>query len=109
MKKRAYQLILTTCPDTRSARRVARALVEERLAACVNIVPIAQSIYRWRGKIESARERLLVIKSERRAYRAIERRVRALHPYELPEIIAVPVVAGHRRYLAWISNPDKAQ
>lgn len=109
MKKPAYQLILTTCPDLRSARRVARALVEERLAACVNILPIEQSIYRWRGKIESARERLLVIKSERRAYHAIERRVRTLHPYELPEIIAVPLVAGHRRYLAWISNPDKAQ
>lgn len=109
MKKRAYQLLLTTCPDLRSARRLARALVEERLAACVNILPIEQSIYRWRGKIESARERLLVIKSERRVYRALERRVRALHPYELPEIIAVPVVAGHRRYLAWISNPDKVQ
>ncbi len=107
MARLRYQLVLTTCPDAKTARRLARALVGERLAACVNIVPIEQSVYRWKGRIESARERLLVIKSERRAYAAIERRLRALHPYELPEIIAVPIAAGLGAYLAWISRPDK--
>lgn len=107
MAQPRYQLVLTTCPDAKTARRLARALVSERLAACVNIVPIEQSVYRWKGRIESARERLLVVKSERRAYAAIERAVRALHPYELPEIIAVPIVAGFGPYLAWISRPDK--
>ncbi len=106
MPKPRYQLVLTTCPNTRTARRLARALVGERLAACVNILPVEQSVYRWKGRIESARERLLVIKAERRAYAAIEKRLRALHPYELPEIIAVPIIAGLRAYLGWISRPD---
>jgi periplasmic divalent cation tolerance protein len=101
-----YQLVLTTCPDAKVARRLAQALVSEGLAACVNILPVELSVYRWQGRIESARERLLVIKSERRAYAAIEKRLRALHPYELPEIIAVPIVAGLRAYLGWLSRPD---
>ncbi len=99
--------MLTTCPNRRAAQRIARALVEERLAACVNIIPVAQSLYRWRGKIESARELLLIIKSPRRAYAKLEKRLRALHPYELPEVIAVPITSGYRPYLAWIANPDK--
>jgi periplasmic divalent cation tolerance protein len=101
------QLVLTTCPSLRVARRLARALVAERLAACVNILPIAQSVYRWKGKIESARELLLVIKSRVQDYRALERRLRALHPYELPEVVAVPIAGGDGRYLAWIADPDK--
>jgi periplasmic divalent cation tolerance protein len=103
----SIQLVLTTCPSPRVAKRVARALVEERLAACVNILPIAQSVYRWRGKVESAREWLLVMKTRVRDYAALERRLRALHPYELPEVVAVPVAAGFARYLAWINNPDR--
>jgi periplasmic divalent cation tolerance protein len=105
----ATQLVLTTCPNARVARRIARVLVEERLAACVNIVPLAQSVYRWRGKVESAREWLLVIKSRAAAYTALERRLRALHPYELPEVVAVPIAGGYARYLAWIVNPDKVE
>jgi periplasmic divalent cation tolerance protein len=107
MTKKTYQLILTTCPNVRSARRIARVLVEERLAACVNILPIAQSIYRWRGQVETAREFLLIIKSRGRDFPVIEKRLRRLHPYELPEIIAVPVADGYARYLSWIANPDK--
>ncbi len=106
MKTTPCQLVLTTCPNRRAANRIARALVGERLAACVNIVPIAQSVYRWRGKIESAPEFLLVIKSLRRVYKRLEARLRALHPYELPEVIAVPIAGGYRNYLAWIANPD---
>ena len=108
MKAKTCQLVLTTCPNRRAAQRIARTLVEERLAACVNIVPVAQSVYRWRGKIESAREFLLIIKSLKRAYAKLEKRLRALHPYELPEVIAVPITNGSRHYLAWIANPDKS-
>lgn len=107
MKRHEYQLILTTCPDMATAERVAQALVGERLAACVNIVPVAKSVYRWKGRVESAAEQLLIIKSMKRAFRAIQRRILELHPYELPEVIAVPVADGHPDYLAWIRDPDK--
>lgn len=108
MNTKTCQLVLTTCPNRRAASRLARTLVKERLAACVNIVPVAQSVYRWHGKIESAREFLLIIKSLKRAYTQLEKRLRALHPYELPEVIAVPITNGSRPYLAWIANPDKS-
>lgn len=107
MKRHEYQLVLTTCPDTEAAERVARALVQERLAACVNILPIAKSIYLWKGNVESAAEQLLIIKSMARAFRAIQKRILELHPYELPEVIAVPIANGLPDYLAWIRNPDK--
>jgi len=100
--------VLTTCPNQRAAQRIARTLVEERLAACVNIVPVAQSVYRWRGRVESAREFLLIIKSLKRGYTKLEKRLRALHPYELPEVIAVPIANGSHPYLAWLANPDKS-
>jgi periplasmic divalent cation tolerance protein len=105
---RRFRLVLSTCPDTDSAQRIAQALVSERLAACVNIVPIAQSIYRWRGKIESAAEQLLLIKSKARDFRAVMKRLQSLHPYELPEVLAVPIHDGSPGYLAWLANPDKS-
>lgn len=101
-----YQLVITTCPDAAAAERIARTLVNERLAACVNILPPMRSIYRWRGVVEDASEQLLIIKTVVRDYRDVESRVRALHPYELPEVIAVPIVAGSSAYLAWLENPD---
>jgi periplasmic divalent cation tolerance protein len=103
----SYQLVLTTCPDIELAQRMARTLVEERLAACVNILPPMQSVYRWRGQIESASEQLLVIKTRVDDYAAVQRRIQELHSYELPEIIAVPIVNGLPAYLAWIENPDR--
>lgn len=106
MKRDNYQLVLTTCPDAEVAERIARTLVTERLAACVNILPVAKSIYLWKGQVESAAEQLLVIKSLARTYRAIQKRVLELHPYELPEVIAVPIADGLSDYLAWIRNPD---
>jgi len=106
-KPHDYQLVLTTCPDAGAAQRLAHALVSERLAACVNILPVAQSVYLWKGKVESAAEQLLIIKSMSRAYRSIQKRILELHPYELPEVIAVPVTDGFPDYLSWIRHPDK--
>ena len=105
---RTLYVVLSTCPDMDSAQRIAHALVAERLAACVNIVPVAQSIYRWRGKIESASEQLLIIKGRVRDFRTLEKRLRALHPYELPELLAVPINDGSRPYLAWLADPDRS-
>ena len=107
MKRHEYQLVLTTCPDVETGERLAHALVSERLAACVNILPVAKSVYLWKGRVESAAEQLLVIKSMVRAYRAIQNRLLELHPYELPEVITVPVTGGFADYLAWIRDPDK--
>ncbi|UCH52295.1 MAG: divalent-cation tolerance protein CutA [Pseudomonadota bacterium] len=104
---RRFQLVLSTCPDADVAKRIAHTVVAEGLAACVNIVSVAQSIYRWQGKIESASEQLLLMKAQARDFRALEQRIKALHPYELPEIIAVGIDNGSKGYLAWLANPDK--
>ena len=101
-----FQIVLTTCPDKVSAERIAHALVEEGLAACVNVLPPMHSIYRWKGKIEQATEQLLVIKSTVARFPAIRERIQALHPYELPEIIAVPIADGLPGYLAWLNHPE---
>lgn len=107
MSQNLFQIVLTTCPDKAVAERIAQALVEEGLAACVNILPPMQSLYRWKGKIEQASEQLLIIKSSSARFPAIRERIQALHPYELPEIIAVPIADGLPGYLAWLNNPDK--
>ena len=90
-----------------SAEKIARTLVSERLAACVNILPMMRSSYIWKGKIATTDEHLLLIKAPAGRYKAIEERVQMLHPYELPEIIAVPIQAGSNDYLSWLENPDK--
>ena len=95
-------ICLTTCPDRDAADHIAAALVEERLAACVNIVPGLHSVYRWQGAVEHAGEVLLLIKTTRARYAALETAIRARHPYELPEIVAVPVTQGLPGYLDWI-------
>lgn len=102
-------VVLVTCESARQARRIGRALVEQRLAACANIfqVPV-WSIYRWKGKIESARECLVVLKTSRKRFTAVQRAVRRLHSYEVPEIIALPIAAGSREYLSWISESLRA-
>lgn len=101
-----HQIVLTTCPTAEIAEEIAKVLVGEGLAACVNILPPMRSVYTWRGTMESATEHLLLIKSQTRRYPAIQDRIRALHPYELPEIIAVPVTQGLPEYLAWLNNPE---
>jgi periplasmic divalent cation tolerance protein len=98
-------LILVTCASAAEARRIATALVKMRLAACGNICGSSViSIYRWKGKVERAREVLLILKSTRRAFAKLEREVCRLHSYKIPEIIALPVVAGSRAYLEWINE-----
>lgn len=98
-------VVLATCGSVKEARRIARALVEGGLAACVNIVqgPV-ESIYRWKGRVESAKERLVVIKTSRSRFAGVEREIRRLHSYQVPEIIALPVALGSRDYLAWMST-----
>ncbi len=97
-------LVLTTLPDEASATRLADALVENRAAACVNILAPCASVYRWQGKLESAKEVPLLIKTTHAAYPRLEKLVRELHPYELPEIIAVPVETGLPGYLKWMAQ-----
>jgi periplasmic divalent cation tolerance protein len=96
--------VLVTCPNRRVAETLARAVVEERLAACANVVPGLTSIYRWKGKICRDREVLVIMKTRRSRFQALARRVRALHPYSVPEIIALPVAVGSPAYLAWVAE-----
>jgi periplasmic divalent cation tolerance protein len=95
-------LVSTTCASAEEAQRLARMLVEERLAACVQIVPHVRSVYRWRGAVEESEEWLLLIKSRRDLFENMRRRLRAAHSYELPEIVALAVVDGEPEYLAWV-------
>ena len=98
-------LVLVTCASATEARRIARAVVEARLAACVNMLPGAvTSIYRWKGKVESARERLLLIKTSRKRLAKLQAVVERLHSYDVPEFIALPIAAGSRAYLAWLEE-----
>ena len=97
-------LVLTNCPDEESANAIALVLVEARLAACVNILPRVQSIYRWQGAVESATEIPLFIKSTATNYPALEAAIRDRHPYQVPEIIALPVERGLPAYLDWIAT-----
>jgi periplasmic divalent cation tolerance protein len=99
-----YQLILCTCPDKDSAEQLAHLLVNERLCACVNILPGISSIYWWQGQSSSAQEYLLLIKAHKDHYQAIEISIKAHHPYELPEIIAVSIENGLPEYLHWIDS-----
>ncbi len=99
-----YQIILCTCPDKDSAERLANLLVNEQLSACVNILPGISSIYWWQGQATSAQEYLLLIKAHKDHYQAIETSIKAHHPYELPEIIAVSIENGLPEYLHWINS-----
>lgn len=98
------EITFCTCPDQESAEKIARLLVERNLAACVNILPGLTSIYRWQGQIQSAQEHLLLIKSNKGCYQAVETALLENHPYELPEIIAIPVEHGLPEYLHWIDS-----
>lgn len=101
---RRYAVVLTTAGSEEVASRIARALVERRLAACVNILPGARSFYRWRGGVSDDPEVLLVVKTAEDLLPAVQRAVRELHTYELPEGILLPVQGGDPAYLAWLEE-----
>jgi len=100
-------LVLSTVGRAEDAERIARELVERRLAACVNVVPGVTSVYRWKGKVERDEERLLLIKTTGERLPALRETLIALHPYELPEAIAVPIEGGHQPYLDWLDDSVK--
>lgn len=97
-------LVLTNLPDRDAALRLARALVERRLAACVNVGAGCTSVYRWQGAVEEADEVPVLIKTRAARYPELEAAIQALHPYELPEIVAVPLVRGLPEYLEWVAE-----
>lgn len=97
-------LVFTSLPDHGSAMKLAQALVEQRLAACVNVLSGCTSVYRWQGAIEQAEEVPVLIKTRAARYAQVEAAIRKLHPYELPEVIAVPVTQGFPEYLLWVTE-----
>lgn len=99
-----YYLVLSTCPDSSSSRDIAAALIDGEAAACVNIVPGLRSVYRWQGSIVEDGEELLLIKTTAERYPVVEQTIQARHPYDVPEIIAVPLAAGLTAYLSWIEE-----
>jgi periplasmic divalent cation tolerance protein len=104
-------IVLCSCADLDAARRIANAVVEARLAACVSIVPAVESVYRWREKIERANETLLLIKTTSACFAPLQEKILALHSYDTPEIVALPIVTGLEKYLHWLDeqvlSPDR--
>ena len=97
-------VVLSTFANLEDARRVGRALVEERMAACVNVLPGVESIYRWEGRVESGSEVLVLLKTTQGQYPALEKRLRELHPYEVPEIVALPTQGVLAAYDTWVGG-----
>lgn len=104
MVKDQYILILTTFPDAESARQIGTQLVDLQIAACVNLLPPSQSIYRWQGKIENKTEVPVFIKTTQNNFLGVETRIREAHPGQIPEVIAIPIGQGSSDYLAWVSD-----
>jgi periplasmic divalent cation tolerance protein len=99
-----FVVVLVTVPDEQVASRIAQALVREKLAACVNVLPGVRSVYAWKGEICNEGELLCLVKTRREIYPWVRERVLALHPYEVPEIIALPLIEGSDTYLAWLRD-----
>lgn len=100
-------LVLTNVPDEATAHGIARRLVEDRLAACVNVLPAVHSIYRWQGAVEEACEVSMLIKTTKDRYEELQAAIEALHPYDVPEIIAIPLADGLPSYLRWVVSETK--
>lgn len=100
-----FYIVLVTCGSAAEARKIAETVAKKRLAACVSILAApVESVYRWKGKLEKSRERLLIIKTSKARLRALEREVLRLHSYETPEFIALPISSGSSKYLSWIAQ-----
>ncbi|WP_455368712.1 divalent-cation tolerance protein CutA [[Eubacterium] cellulosolvens] len=97
-------IVLVTCPDEESANKIAVSLIEKKLAACVNTTDNVESIFRWKGKIEKSSERLLIIKSKKRLLKKLIADVQQNHPYQLPEILALPIIGGSKAYIDWLND-----
>lgn len=109
MAKPAYLVVFITTSSYEEARKVADALVSQRKAACVNIVPKVNSLFRWKGKIEDAEESLLVVKTRAKLFPDVVNTVKGIHSYDVPEIIALPVVEGNPDYLKWVEEETGAR
>jgi periplasmic divalent cation tolerance protein len=103
-KKQSYIVVYVTVPSNDEAKRIAGSIIEHKLAACVNIVSGVQSFFRWQGTLDCAQESLLIIKTTRAKFLSLSRHVASVHSYEVPEIIALPVIAGNEAYLRWIDD-----
>lgn len=100
----SFVIIFSTFPKEEDAAESARILVEEKLVACVSLIPAIRSIYRWKGAVEDENEVLAIMKTTDKTVRKLQARLLELHPYEVPEIVAIPLVAGHGKYLKWIEE-----
>jgi len=103
-----YIQILCNCPNQSTANNIANELIELKLAACVNILPAVTSVYRWQGKLEQETEVQLQIKTTMELYQSVEEQLLMLHPYDVPEVIALPIINAHQPYLDWIKQNTKA-
>ncbi len=99
-----FIVVLVTAPDEDGAAKMAETLVEERFAACVNIIRDIRSIYNWEGKIEDEREVMMVIKTKKELFEPLKKRIQEMHPYSVPEIIALPIIEGSPDYLRWLAD-----
>lgn len=102
-----YMVVFITCPNIKEAKHISSILVNKKLAACVNIISKIHSIFYWQGKIDKAKEVLLIVKSQKRLFSQIANVVKKYHSYDTPEIIALPLVLGNKKYLHWIKNSTK--
>lgn len=100
-------VVFITAKNTSEAKKISQALVKEHLAACVNIVPKVQSFFWWGGKVDAAKEVLMIVKSQRSCFQKIIKRVKALHSYQVPEVIALPIIDGEKQYMKWLSAAVK--
>ncbi len=106
-EEQQFQLVLCTSPSEENAVSIAENIVAQRLAACVNVMPPVYSVYQWQDNVESARENMLLIKTSKDKYPALEKVIKSLHPYEVPEIIALDINSGLPEYLGWLENSIK--
>ncbi len=104
MTDKKYIMVFCTCPDQDSAASMAENIVAQHLAACINIVPGIKSIYQWQGNVESAQEALMLIKTDADKYDALQKTIKTMHPYEIPEVIQVDISNGLPEYLSWIDS-----